>query len=142
MHCVEWHGKRQISQAHLRTLELVHGHLEFFEVVVLDALLKRLAHHLVRERVLFGKAGGRNGLQARKERLIAYVHTLEGSEGLVVQAIVIAIVTVGRGALRMSLQIGFVFLGKKSVLRGDARFNGGGSCQGRRACQEGPAADE
>ena len=129
LHRIERHGKRQIGQATCGPSIWLTGISNSLKSIVVDALLQRVQQNLVRQRILFGKAGGRNGLQAREEDLIARVFALRPCERVVVQPIVIAIVAVGGGSLRMGLEIGLVLFLEKRILRTDARFNGGGSCR-------------
>ena len=70
----------------------------------------------MRQRVLLREALGRDGLQPLQEVDVALVLALDPGERVVVQLVVVAIVPVGRGRLRMRLQIGFILLVEQRVL--------------------------
>jgi hypothetical protein len=76
------------------------------------------------ERVLFGQTAGRDRLQPREESLIAGVLALDCREGVFVQPVIVAIVTLGRRALRMSLEFGLIIFLKQRGLGGDPRLDG------------------
>jgi hypothetical protein len=108
----------------MRAVHLVHRHFEFFERVVLVAPLQRPLHDLVREAVLLGKAIGRDGLQARQKTLVDRVLSLDRRKRVIGQAIVVAIIAIGRCALRMQAQVGLILLLEQRVLGGEAQFDG------------------
>ena len=69
---VEWHGKREVSEVDMDATAATgctKGHLELFEVVVLDALLKLAEEKVVGDLVLLGEAGRIDGLDAGEVEL-------------------------------------------------------------------------
>ena len=59
---------------------LVDQHLILFEVEVRDALLKHADHEVVRELVLVGEAGARNGFEPGNKVLVGFVALNDGFE--------------------------------------------------------------
>ena len=117
----------------MRALHLGHRHLELLEGVVVDALLQRAQHDFMGHRVLFGKTLGRNGLQARDERLVARMLRGQRRERTLVQAVVVSVVAVRGGPFGMGLQIGLVLLLEECVLRRQTLLDGRAPGRGRRA---------
>ncbi len=107
-------------------VHLVDGHLELFEVVVVEALLEDAGEEVVGEDVLLGEAGGGDGFEASEVGDVGGVAAIDGGEGAVGELIVVAIVSVGGGALGCVLEVGLIELFKESVLGGEARVDGGG----------------
>src|ERR1700722_6301815 len=129
---IQWNGERHIRETRLRPLHVIHRHLVFFELEIRDSLRQRTLHHLVRQFVLFRKAGRRNGVQARQKTLIGGLLTLISRGRKIFQLIVISVIADGGRAFRVSLEIRLVLLLEKRVLRGNpggGRFVilGGGS---------------
>jgi hypothetical protein len=91
-------------------------------------------------RVLLGEAPGRDRLQAREEPLIAGVLARKRREGVFVQAVVIAIVAVGRRPFRVGLKFGLVVFLKEHVLSRRSRLDGGGCAVEGRAVGGGDTA--
>jgi hypothetical protein len=122
---VEGHAERKVGKAGVDAVHLVYGHLEFFEVVVVETLLEDAAEEVVREDVLLGEAGGGNSLEAGEVGEVGGVAAIDGGEGAVGELVVVAIVSVGGGALGGVLEVGLVELFEESVLVGETSFDGG-----------------
>src|SRR6185437_14959505 len=123
---IKRHGKREIGQVNVWTAHLVHRHLVLFELVIRDALLELLLHHLMRQRVMLRETSDRYGLQTRQELLVPLVSASLPREGVVVEAVVVAIVAVSGGELRVRLEIRFVLFVKERVLLCETRFHRSG----------------
>ena len=74
--------------------------------------------------ILFGEALGGYGIQAREKAQIAGMLAVDAREGIIIEAVVVAIVSVGRRPLGMGLEVGLVTLLEECILRGDAGFDG------------------
>jgi hypothetical protein len=107
-------------------VHLVDGHLVFFEVVVVEALLEDANEEVVGEDVLLGEAGGGNGFEAAEVSDIGGVSAIDGGEGTVGELVVVAVVSEGGGAFGGVLEVGLVELFEESVLGGETSVDGGG----------------
>ena len=123
---VEGHGEGKVGEAGVDAVHLVDGHLVFFEVVVVEALLNDAGEEVVGEDVLLGEAGGGDGFEAGEVGDVGGVAAIDGGEGAVGELIVVAIVSVGGGALGGVFEVGLVELFEESVLGGETSVDGGG----------------
>ena len=123
---VEGHAERKVGEAGVDAVHLVDGHLVLFEVVVVEALLEDAGEEVVGEEVLLGEAGGGDGLEAGEVGDVGGVAAGDGAEGAVGELVVVAIVSVGGGALGGFFEVGLVELFEESVLGGEAGVDGGG----------------
>ncbi len=120
---VEGHGEGKVGEAGVDAVHLVDGHLVFFEVVVVEALLEDAGEEVVGEDVLLGKAGGGDGFEAGEIGDVGGVAAIDGGEGAVGELVVVAIVSVGGGALGGVLEVGLVELFEESVLGGETSID-------------------
>ncbi len=107
---IEGDRKRHIREIGMDAILLIDWHLVLFEVEVGDALLQHANQQVVRELVLIGEAGRRDGFESREEALIGFVPLHDGVERVLGELVVVAIVAEGRGALGKVAQIGLVIL--------------------------------
>ena len=113
---VEGHGEGKVGEGGVDAVHLIDGHLVLFELVVVESLLEDASEEVVGEDVLLGEVGGGDGLEAFEEGDVGGVATADGCERAVGELIVVAIVSVGGGALRGVLEIGLIELFEESIL--------------------------
>jgi hypothetical protein len=123
---VEGHAERKVSEAGVDAVHLVDGHLVLFEIVVVEVLLEDAGEEIVGENVLLGEACGRDGFEAGEVGDVGRMAAIDGGERAVGELVVVAVVSVGGGALGGVLQVGLVELFEESVLGGETSVDGGG----------------
>src|SRR3984885_10414310 len=117
---IERDGKRKVGEIGMNAILLIDWHLVLFEVEVGNALLQHADQQVVRELILIGKAGRGDGFELCEETLISLVPLKDGIERVLRQLVVVAIISVGGGALGKAAELGFVIIVEEAVLRGYA----------------------
>src|SRR4029077_10521488 len=102
---------------------LVDWHLVFFEIKISDTLLEYANQQIVRERVLIGKTGCRDGLKPLEKIFVRLMALSNGGNRVLRKLVIVAVVAVRGGALRSVTEIGLILLFKKSVLCGQTVCN-------------------
>ncbi len=77
---IEGHRKRKVGETRVDAIHLIDRHLIFFELIVGEPLLQHANQEIVREKVLLGKACGRDAVEARQKPDIFGVTTAHSFE--------------------------------------------------------------
>jgi hypothetical protein len=123
---VEGHAERKVSEAGVDAVHLVDGHLVLFEIVVVEALLEDAGEEIVGENVLLGEAGGRDGFEAGEVGDVGGMAAIDSGERAVGELVVVAIVSIGGGALGGVLEVRLIELFEEGVLSSETTVDGGG----------------
>ena len=91
LHRIQRDGQRQVGHLRLRPIHLAERHLEFFEVIVINALLQHARKDFVRQRILRQEAIYPNRLDPRQELPVSDIAGSQRGERYLIETVVVAI---------------------------------------------------